>query len=404
MDNQSEMRRMKAISNLISDAENETSCGRHMEACRFLLQANNLDQMNLTVFLKLAHNYLILGNLVASHTCYYKVIQEATSPLLEEAWFGFAELLFAQCKFADSESAYSKVLELSPNFECSSSIYLRLGIISKKLKKIHKAIGYFQLCGSYRDLKLTQLNELVLQLASCFIEIGNNRTAFEILLEGKDFTDSQRNIICLSWAHLKNGNVYKAQFALTSIENTVLKFTKEFNDIQLLKALCYIRLKKYLEASVIMDTILKIYPNEPYYLAECGILQDNMNNYPLALQYLWKAFGLFPEWYDILYNIGKVYEKIGSRNEASYCYTRISEFVPEDQQAKIKSIQCLTNDPDLSPLDLINIDITEFPFHKQLKPVLTESRPNIIIPQPIYAEPSNPNQIFHAPIPIKRNF
>ena len=75
----------ESVPQLMNFAEVELKAGRVSEACDWLLRANNLNQENLVIFIKLAHCYSLLKNYDLSYTCYCHILQIGTPSLVEEA-------------------------------------------------------------------------------------------------------------------------------------------------------------------------------------------------------------------------------------------------------------------------------------------------------------------------------
>ena len=355
---------------LIKIAESEILQGRNLEANHLLLIANSIDQTNITVLLKLAQVSLQLGNLDMSFNCFDKLVQIASGSLLEEAWYGLGELYFKQNKYIYSESALRTVLALNPQCEMASIIYLKLGIINKKLGDTYKAITFFRACSNCRNLQEEHLNELTLQLGSCFEDIGNKKIASDLYLEAVKLRNSPKNTAYLSWISIKSGKTDRAINGLLKIMKQAQEGTKEFSDLRFLVALAYNKSKKHSEASVILCELVKLYPNEPYYLAAFGILEENMGNYSSSLHYLWRSLVFMPERHDILFAIGLIYEKIGCFSDAYFLYTRIVEQFPWHQAAKIRANLCYSENNEIPAIDFLQLDISEFPFHQNLKQVI----------------------------------
>jgi tetratricopeptide (TPR) repeat protein len=389
------------ISKLLELSENEIAGGRIMEACQCLLKANSLDQSNLTVFTKLGHCYLLLGNYELSYTCYCKVLQEGSGTVTEEAWYGLGELYMKQQKYLNAESSFKSLLNINPNFEMSSSVYLKLAIIYKKLGNTHKAITFFKASSHYKDLLPNQLNELLIQLGGCFEIIGNIKSASELYVEAVKLNKSARNIVCLAWMLIKNSRFEKAQSLLFKASKLTQNESKEYYDIQFVLSLCHFKNQKLNECSKILMTLVTLYPNEPYYLACFGILEENMNKYSSALHYLWRATTVVPDRHDIIMSISMIYEKIGFINEAVFMYMRIIEMFPWHDQAKTRLRECQTGQRlPLGPLDIINIDITEFPFHRTIEPIpIPQLEQEIVIPKPVYSLFTVSNPAFFQPDP-----
>ncbi|OMJ91109.1 hypothetical protein SteCoe_6368 [Stentor coeruleus] len=375
------------ISKLLELSENEITGGRVMEACQLLLKANSLDQSNLTVFTKLGHCYLLLGNYELSYTCYCKVIHEGSGGIIEEAWYGLGELYMKEQKYINAESSFKSLLNINPNFEMSSSVYLKLAIIYKKLGNTHKAITFFKASSHYKDLLPNQLNELLIQLGNCFEIIGKIKPASELYVEAVKLNKTARNVVCLAWVLMKNSRFEKAQTLLSKASKLTQNESKEYYDIQFVLALCHFKNQKFIECGKILMTLLELYPNEPYYLACFGILEENMNKYSSALNYLWRAATVIPDRHDIIMSISMIYEKIGFINEAVFMYMRIIEMFPWHDQAKTRLRECQTGQRlPLGPLDIINIDITEFPFHRRIESLPAQQLDqNIVIPKPVYS-------------------
>lgn len=378
---------LQEISKLLELSENEIAGGRLMEACQCLLKANSLDQSNLTVFTKLGHCYLLLGNYELGYTCYCKVLQEGSGSAVEEAWYGLGELYMKQQKFTNAEAAFKTVLGLNPNFEMTSAIYLKLAIIYKKLGNLHKAISFFKASSQYRDLLPNQLNELLIQLGSCFELVGNKKSASELFVEAVKLNKNARNIVCLAWIFVKNARFDKAQTLLFKASKLAQNESKEYHDIQFVLALSHFKNKKFTDCGKILMNLLALYPNEPYYLACYGILEENMNKYASALHYLWRAATIIPDRQDILMSISMIYEKIGYINEAVFMYMRIVEMFPSNEQAKTRLRECQTGQRlPLGEIDIIYLDISEFPFHRTIEPVQnSQFQQDIAVPKPIYS-------------------
>ena len=355
---------------LIQKAENEMLQGRNQEANRILLVANSIDQTNITVFLKLAQVNMQLGNLDVSFNCYNKIVQIASGAVLEEAWYGLGELYFKQAKYIYAESALKTVLALNPNCEKASLIYMKLGIINKKIGDTYKAITFFRACSNYRDLNEEHLNELTLQLGSCFEIIGNKKIASDLYLEAVKLRNTPKNTACLSWIYIRSGKTDRAISLLQKIIRQSQEGTKEFCDLRFLMALAYNKSKKYADSSNILCDIVRLYPNEPYYLAALGILEESMGNYSSALHYLWRSMVFMPERHDILFAIGLIYEKMGCLSDACFLYTRIVELFPWHQQAKLRANLCFAENNVVPAIDLLQLDISEFPFHQNLRQIL----------------------------------
>jgi tetratricopeptide (TPR) repeat protein len=375
------------ISTLLKLAENEISAGRSQEALQYLLEANRIDQENNTVFAKLGHCYSVLNNYNLSYICYCKALQGPDLKTPEEVWFGLAELYYKQQKYIEAEPRYNSVLNLNPSFEILSTVYLRLAVINKKLGKVSKAIEYFKASSQCRDLSSDQINELLLQLASCFELAGENKNAFELYLEALKIKKNLQNLICVSWILIKNGRAKKSQDILAQAKNMVHNKSKEYYDIEFFFAISHIKLKNYSDAIKIFINILAHYPNEPYYLIAYGVLEENLGNYSSALQNLWRALALLPERQDILSGIGCIYEKIGHINQSSNIFSVMSELFPEHEDSKsgpkIKDSNNATNTSSLS-LDILRIDITEFPFHKGMQAEIVDPQIEITVPKLVY--------------------
>ncbi|OMJ90502.1 hypothetical protein SteCoe_7089 [Stentor coeruleus] len=377
---------IQEISKLLELSEDEVAGGRFLEACQCLLKANSLDQSNLIVFTKLGHCYLLLENYDLSYSCYCRVIAEGSGKLVEEAWYGLAELYMKQQNYLNAESAFKTVLNLNPNFEMASSVYLKLAIIYKKLGNAHKAITFFKASSHYKDLLPNHLNELLIQLGSCFELVNNKKAASELYVEAVKLNKSARNIVCLAWIFIKSARFEKAQTLLFKATKLVQNESKDYHDIQFILALCHFKNKKNTDCGKILMNLLAIYPNEPYYLACYGILEENQNKFTSALHYLWRASSILPERHDILMSIGIIYEKTGLNNEAVFMYNRIVEMFSWHDQAKNRLRECQSGQQlQLGPLEIINIDITEFPFHRNIEPVSsTRASQEIIVPRPVY--------------------
>ena len=204
---------------------------------------------------------------------------------------------------------------------------------------------------------------------------------------------------CLAWAYIKEGKNDKAQNLLITASKISAPESKEYYDIQYLTALALNKAGRYSESENIFKNLLDVYPNEPFYLASFGILEENMLKYPYAISFLWKAVAFLPERHDILYNIGQIYEKVGCINEAFFLYTKIIELFPDHQQAKNRINECHLNEKFIiNPIELLTLDISEFPFHKKLEKA---GRPkNLVIDIPT---PDLPNEIA-TPSPVYPNF
>ena len=77
-----------------------------------------------------------------------------------------------------------------------------------------------------------------------------------------------------------------------------------------------------------------------------------------------------PERHDILFAIGLIYEKIGCYSDAYFLYTRIVEQFPWHQAAKIRANLCYSENNEIPAIDFLQLDISEFPFHQNLKQVI----------------------------------
>jgi hypothetical protein len=87
-------------------------------------------------------------------------------------------------------------------------------------------------------------------------------------------------------------------------------------------------------------------------------------------------------------SIGLVYEKIGFMNEAVFLWARVIEMFPWHEGAKSKICECQggVRSP-FQPLELPHLDITEFPFHKNMQQFrhFTVTSNEIVAPKPVYS-------------------
>jgi glucose repression mediator protein len=88
----------------------------------------------------LGHCYLMLDDLPKSYSAYQQALVHVTNPKDPRLWYGIGLLYDRNNSHDNAEEAFSLVLKIDPNFEKTSQVYFRLGVIYKKQGKFDHCI------------------------------------------------------------------------------------------------------------------------------------------------------------------------------------------------------------------------------------------------------------------------
>lgn len=341
-------------SSLITQAEKFVSCNQTDLALQKLCEASSVDPENLEIILKQAHCYLLSDNYNICYNIYMRVVQEGNVSQKREAFFGLAELNYKFKNYLPAEYFFQSVVTMGKDFDLISSVYLKLGIISKKLGNYQKALSYFKAASQIQDLLPAQLNELLLQLANTFECMDNKKLALDMYMEAVKMSKSTRNVVCLAWIFMKTNKFEKAESLLLKSSPNDSKNTKEWADLQLLLAICFHLTRRSGDSEEIMREILNLYPSEPYYCAVAAIFADNLGKDERATGLLYKAVNLMPDRSDLKSMLNFLCEKNAKRT-----------------QGKLE-------------IDKLALDITEFPFNMMMfKNIVPLINTDLAVPQPV---------------------
>jgi tetratricopeptide (TPR) repeat protein len=339
---------------LISQAERFVSCQQIDQALQKLMEASSLSPENLEIQLKQAHCYLLSDNFNTCYTLYMKIAQEGTTSQKRESFFGLAELNYKFKNYHPADYFFQSVLSQGKDFEMVSSVYLKLGIIQKKLGNYQKALSYFKAASQIQDLLPVQLNELLLQLANTFEHLNNKKLALDMYLEAVKMSKNTRNVVCLAWIFMKTSKFEKAESLLIKSCPNDSRNSKEWADSRLLLAICYHLTRKSANSEEIMKEILNLYPNEPYYCAFAAVFAENLGKDERAVAFMYKAVNMMPDRSDLQQMLSALYEKISRKG------------------------------PGKLEIGQICLDITEFPFNLMMfKNIVPLMNSELVVPQPV---------------------
>ena len=368
---------------LMEKAEKEIASEKYIEASQTLCKLSMISPQSLSICLKLAHCSSLTGSYDLSISCYNNVIQYGTESLVTEAYYGLGELLYKKSQYVESENAFKNVLTLNQNFEMASTVHLKLGIINKKLGILENAFFHLKTSSLYKNLLPEQVVELILQLGSCFELLRNNSVALGLYSDSVKIKNTPKNMVCMAWGYIKINKYNKALIILEACLKKINIGSKEHCDVQFLIAVVYLNQKKYLKAEKILQELLRFFPNDPYYLIASGLCENGQLRYGTALKYLYESSFFIHDRCELFYLIGLIYEKMGFASYSLMIFAEILKFYPGHENSRSKlmgttlEIQyniCVSdNEPKI--LDIINIDICEFPFHSNCEPTKPEYIP-----------------------------
>jgi len=234
-------------------------------------------------------------------------------------------------KFEDAIVYLSKLLELKPNYARGYNqigiCYFNLGRLDQAEKNLINALKldfnlietHFNLGLLYQKRKqhkkaLSHFKEIVLRdpedymayyrMAKSALAISMNKEAEEFLKESirlkPDFLDASAD---LSTLYIKQGKLNSAEKVLSEI----LKYHPKEINLHFSLGLVLKEQKKYLEAITHFREVVILDENNAEalnYLGECCI-ETGMNQQ--AEPFLAKAIKLHPDYYDAIFNLGKLY-------------------------------------------------------------------------------------------------
>jgi superkiller protein 3 len=302
-------------------------------------RALELDQVLLEADLLVAKAYLKTASQNSTQCLVkYKSILKS-NPNLVEGLYGLGCILLEIGRYADAKSEFEKILDLEPE---NAEAILELGWTMHKLGKHQEALDYFVKTGQ------TETNYLVrYRIAVVYWEMGEpyrsdkdycHYSLVEAIKMNPHFSQSftylghfyfrhesdlERAAKCYSKAVSINPTDQDAVQALVEIwisreriqeaKDLLLQFSiVSPRSSWVWKQLGILFIEAQPETAITQfQTSLRLQPNDPICWSALGEAYSNAGKYVAALKTLDRALGLDSEYFDIYYQKGLVYQKLG---------------------------------------------------------------------------------------------
>jgi len=235
------------------------------------------------------------------------------------------------------EDALGQLLQVAPKSRFYTNAVVHSAMILHDLGKIGRAIKVVQSAILHDPDNI----DYYLYLGSFYEELERFEEALEALREGlkKDAKNGR--------LHFRTGVVYdkmgRKEKSIAAMKN-VLRLTP--NDAEALNYLGYTYADMGInldEAEMLIQSALKIKPNDGYITDSLGWVYFKRGNYSQALEWLTKAVKLVPDDPVILEHLGDVYLRMDSREKALSFYQRSFNKKSTDRSALREKIRTLTH-------------------------------------------------------------
>ena len=129
-------------------------------------------------------------------------------------------------------------------------------------------------------------------------------------------------------------NEVKIKFGILSNKLQIGKFTEVINEASLLLkkrphqvffnilSIAYQSIGEFQKSSKIMETALKMNPNNPYFLNNMGTTQHKLENFKEAEDYFKRGLKIAPNYINILNNLGNLKKDLNFTEEAVENYKK----------------------------------------------------------------------------------
>lgn len=270
------------------------------------------------------------------------------------------------CRLFDvSEKYLVEIAKRDPEFEEIFSVYFKLAIIYKKLKKLAQAILLIRQCLRINGISNSQVVEALCQMGNCLESSNRLHLGMEMYESAYQVEKNIRSISCLAWGYFSYRNYGRAYELFKEASRVVKNGTKESADIQYFLARCLFEMKSLDQARNCLMKLTASYTNDCFYLMSSAIMYLECGQSQNAISLLMICLDLSDNKAEIYFNLGIVYEHMCLRKEAVSAYEQVIEIQQGNKIAE-KRILLLTkhkNKPRNIPSMLQPIiDITEIPF------------------------------------------
>jgi len=236
-----------------------------------------------------------------------------------------------------NDQALKHLIKVRPDSKFYNNAVVHSALLYHDMGKMSRAIGVIQEALAQEP----DNTDYYLYLGSFYEELERYDDALKVLQEGLRRDDRNARL------HFRLGVVYdkmgSKQDSISAIK-AVLHLTP--NDAEALNYLGYTYADMGInldEAETLIQTALKIKPNDGYITDSMGWVFFKRGQYSQALKWLNKAAQLVPDDPVILEHLGDVYLKLDSREKALNCYQRSLKKKDKDRQTLEEKIRALQN-------------------------------------------------------------
>lgn len=329
---------------IVGIAAQYRSKGLFPKAIDFYNAALKLDANQGAVWEAIAHCYLMVEELGESYKAYQRAINLLPDPNVPKLWYGIA-ILYDRCGSFDlAKEAFSRVLEIDPNYSKKADIYFRLGIIFKQEQKYHRALENFNLVlkNPPPPLAISDIWFQIGHIQETWEDFPAAQYAYERVLE--DNPSHAKVLQQLGWLHYQQsmkgtshvvvaGGVQLTMALAIARLSQSLDYEPEDAYTWYLLGRCYMQQDKYADAYRAYSRAVAIDSDNPLFWCSIGILYYRTGEFRVALDSYTRSIHLAPESLgEAWYNAAILYEVSNNQiNDAVSALENAIKFDPSNQ-------------------------------------------------------------------------
>lgn len=269
-----------------------------------------------TFTIKRAHLMFIRKEYQKAEHLYKKVLKSTKEVHNQEIYFGLGQVYYESKMFYDAYLAYNILVSNYPNFKYTDFVYLRLLKIMVFYQNFDEAYNYIKIIMKKGSVGTSIFAEVLVCLA--LIKYKRRKLDLAIKICGKSRNLNEGfNCNLLLLILLAEKDPREAEKICSSVLNST-QDTKEWKLLCFIRAVIYIRLKKYNKAIQILEENCNNIELEAEYLNYLGIAYHGAGDKIKALEVFQELRTKFSENYENLNNLAYVYNELGMKFEAFY--------------------------------------------------------------------------------------
>lgn len=315
------------------------------QAAEWLNQILKLDPRNGEAWGSLGHCHLMMDDLQAAYAAYQSALENLRNPKEPRLWYGIGILYDRYGSLDHAEEAFSRVMQMQPDFDKAHEIYFRLGIIYKQQQKYSQSLECFMYVVNSPPTPLTE-EDIWFQIGHVYEQQKDFDSAKQAYQRVLDRDPKHAKVLQqLGWLfHQQSSSFSSQERAIDYLEKSVDADNSDAQSWYLLGR-CYMSQQKYPKAYEAYQQAVYRDGRNPTFWCSIGVLYYQINQYRDALDAYSRAIRLNPFISEVWYDLGTLYESCNNQiNDALDAYQRAAELDPSNPHIKAR-LQLLRNGP-----------------------------------------------------------